>query len=184
MPNVGELKNIDTPVSAPPVTTGTGVLTLLNGCQQGITATTRLGRRVTLKSIYIRANFQVASATTGSCPVRILIVQDRQPNGAAPTAIDILAADQINGLNNLSNSRRFVTHFDHVIPVIGTAGPQAQSAVLHKNVNIPVEFNSGTLGTVADISSNSLYALVYANNGTGTAAINSLIQCRVRFSDN
>lgn len=180
----GELRNLDTVPGIPAVGTTTGYLTLLNGCSQGTTATTRLGRRITMKSIYIRGNLQMAATTTGYCPVRILVVYDKQTNATAPSASDILVADAVNNVNNLSNSRRFVTLFDEIIPVIGSAGPQAAYVTLYKKLNHVVEFNAGSAGTVGDIQTGSIYSLIYANNLTGGATLLNGLVCRIRFADN
>lgn len=179
-----EQKNLDVAPAIPAVATTTSVLTLLNGCLQGTSATTRLGRRITMKSIYIRGNLQLDTTTTGFCPVRILVVYDKQANGAAPVATDILVTDTINAQNNLSNSRRFVTLFDEVVPVIGTAGPQAAHVKLYKKLQHQVEFNSGNAGTIADIQTGSVYSVVFANNRTAVATILSGLVCRIRFTDN
>lgn len=180
----GELRNIDVGIALPAVATGTGTLTLLNGVAQGTTATTRLGRRITMKSIYIRMQLQLAATTTGNCPLRLLVVYDKQTNATAPVATDILANDAVWGLNNLGNSRRFVTLFDEVVDTIGTAGPQGVNRVLYKKLNHAVEFNAGSAGTVGDIQTGSVYALMYANNTTAVASIIGAMACRIRFADN
>lgn len=182
--NMGELKNIDTTLGFPAVGTSTGVVTLLNGTTQGTTALTRLGRRCTFKSLYVRGFIQMAPTSTGATPIRILVVQDKQANAVAPVATDILNVDGIAGVNNLSNSRRFVTLMDHTIDCVGTQGPQATLVNLYKKLGVVTEYNAGSAGTIGDIQSNSIYALIYTTTGVGVAALSQGLQCRVRFSDN
>lgn len=181
---MGELKNIDTTLGVPAVGVTTGVLTLLNGTTQGTTATTRLGRRITVKSIYIRGNLTLNPTSTGFSEFRLLIVYDKQANATAPVATDILVADTINNVNNLSNSRRFVTLMDYAPEHgIGTAGPQMHQISLYKKCNLVTEFNAGSAGTIGDIQSGSIYALMYFNGRITVAAANANINVRVRFSD-
>lgn len=183
--SMGELKNIDTTIGFPAFGVATGTLTLLNGCAQGTTATTRLGRRITMKSLYVRGFIQMAPTSTGNACFRILIVYDKQANATAPAATDILVADAFANLNNLSNSRRFVTLMDHVTDAISATGEQSVHFELYKKLNKEVEFNAGSAGTVGDIQTGSVYALVYQSGGsiTTATATNSII-ARIRYSDN
>lgn len=182
---VGELKNIDTNPTFPAFGVGTGTLTLLNGVSQGTTATTRLGRRITLKSLYLRGFVGMGATSTGYAPIRCIIVYDKQANGAAPAATDVLLTNTLSSPNNLSNSRRFVTLVDYIIPNgIGTSGPQGQQIQVYKKLNHPVEFNNGSAGTVADIQTGSVYALFYLSTTLAVASAVSDITCRIRFADN
>lgn len=181
-----EKKNIDVSQSAGtsfPFGTSTAVVTLLNGIAQGVTALTRLGRRIHMKSLYIRYHVAMGPTSTGSSPLRLLVVYDKQPNAASPAAVDILTADNISSPNNLSNSRRFVTIFDDVIECIGTGGPQADYQVLYKKLNLDVEFNTGSTGTISDITTGSLIMLTYTNGNIGVASPIGNIYTRVRFTD-
>jgi len=126
----------------------------------------------------------MAPTSTGTSPLRVLVVYDKQPNGAAPAATDILAADTIQSVNNLSNSRRFVTLCDEIIPCIGTQGPGSDHRVIYKKLNQAVEFNAGSAGTVADIQTGSVYMLTYQNANILVAAPTGAVVTRLRFSDN
>lgn len=184
--NSGELKNLD--VSSTTLITAaqtTGNLLLLNGVAQGTTAVTRLGRRITMKSIYIRINNALAATTAGASPLRYLVVYDKQANATAPGATDVVVADAIVNPNNLSNSRRFVTLMDWMPEQgLGTGGPVACSHVFYKKINLPVEFNAGSAGTVGDIQTGSVYVFVWQNGGLITAAPTQAFYSRIRYSDN
>lgn len=179
----GELKNADNTITFPAAGSAAGTATLVNGLANGTTAITRIGRRVTMKSVYIRGQVQLAATSTGATPIRLMVVYDRQPNGAAMTATDILLTDAIASPNNLSNSRRFQTIIDHVVPVIGTAGPQGYYYELYKKLDLATEYNNGSAGTVADISTGSLVAWVWTTNQIGVASLLSNVICRVRYAD-
>lgn len=179
-----ELKNIDSGVPWPAFGVGNATVTLLNGCAQGTTALTRLGRRITLRSLYIRGFVGMAATSTGSTPLRLLVVYDKQANATAPVATDILTVDNLAAVNNLGNSRRFVTLLDHVVPSIGTAGPQQAHMALYKKLNHAVEFNAGSAGTIADIQTGSVYVLTYTGTGVAVASLATSMIARVRFEDN
>lgn len=122
--------------------------------------------------------------STGATPCRILIVQDKQANGVAPAVTDVLLTNEAASPNNLSNSRRFKTLLDYTDKTgIGTAGPQVLYVNEYKKLDIPVEFNNGVAGTIADITTNSIYAIVFCGN-VGVANVATNIIARVRFTDN
>lgn len=180
-----EKKNIDVTTTSQVVAAqATAQVLLLNGCAQGTTALTRLGRRITMKSLYWMWDGSMAATSAGASPLRLLIVYDKQTNGAAPAATDILVADAIGYPNNLSNSRRFVTLFDELIECVGASGPSAWFRKGYKKLNLNVEFNTGSAGTVADITSGSVYALIYQNGNIITANPSGQFYTRVRFTDN
>lgn len=181
--NLGELKNADNTVIWPAFGAVFGSFSLLNGLAQGTSATTRIGRKIVMKSVYVRGPVQMAPTGTGSSPLRMLIIYDKQTNGAVPLATDVLLVDGIGNPNNLNNSRRFVTLADIVVPCIGTAGPQSTYFVFYKKLNLVTEFNNGTNGTVSDIQTGSVYALTYTTGSIGTASLQYGTIARIRFSD-
>lgn len=170
-------------IGLPAVGQLTGVLTLINGCAQGTTAFTRIGRRIKMTSLYIRIWNLTAATQVGSSTTRIIVVYDKQSNATAPVATDILLADGIQNGNNLSNSRRFVTLCDKVMQSIGPAGPQAAYKKIYLKLNHPVEFNTGSAGTIGDIQTGAVYVLLYANGGTTTAGSSHQTFTRIRFVD-
>ena len=157
---------------------------LLNGIAQGTTASTRLGRRITMKSLLLRASFGMAPTTTGGSPIRILIVYDSQTNATAPVATDVVLTDEISSPMNLGNSRRFKTILDEIIPCIGTGGPQSMHVTRYVKLNHQVEFNAGSAGTVGDIQTGSVYCLIWQNGRILVAAPTADIYTRIRYSDN
>lgn len=179
-----EKKNIDV-LSGNMITaaTATGNLQLLNGVATGATAITRQGRRITMKSLYVIWEGSMAATSAGASALRLLIVYDKQANAAAPVATDVLASDAIYDMNNLSNSRRFVTLMDKTIDSVGTGGPQSWFLKEYKKLNLITEFNTGTAGTIADITSGSVYAFVWQNGNLITAAPTNALKVRIRFTD-
>lgn len=181
----GEKKNIDVAsVALPAVATATGVITVLNVCTAGGLPTNRIGRRITMKSVFITGIVQMAATTTGSSPIRLIVFYDKQTNKAAPVATDLLQTDSISSAMLLANSHRFKVLRDIIVPVIGSAGPQATLVREFFKVNLETEFIDGAgAGTVADITSGGLFCLAYANNNTAAAALLTGLNARVRFTD-
>lgn len=163
--------------------TGGSTPVLLNGVAQGTTASTRVGRRLVMKSMYIKWLVQVSATTTGGTPLRLLIVYDHQTNAAAPAITDIVLTDEITSPVNLSNSRRFKILVDEYVPCIGTGGPQSVVVSRYMKLNMDEEFNNGSTGTVSDITKGSIYAIAWNGNGFAVAGPNSVFYSRIRFAD-
>lgn len=181
----GELKDNTVTNNTALVTFGStaGQSVLLNGLLMGTSATTRVGRRITIKSIYLRYFACVASGTTLASPIRLMIVMDKQTNAVACGATDVLLADAICSPNNLSNGRRFVTLMDKTIDGIAAAGPQSAHLEFYKKTSLEVQYNTGNAGTVADIQSGSLYLFVWSSGGLGVASPSGQYYSRIRFED-
>lgn len=156
---------------------------LLNGVAQGTTASTRLGRRITMKSLYLHWFLQVAAGTTGATPIRLLVVYDAQTNATAPAITDIVLTDEIMAPMNLSNSRRFKVLCDQTWDCLGTAGPQSLVLKKYIKLNMNTEFNNGSAGTVGDIQTGSIYIITWSGNGLGVGGPNSVLYSRIRFQD-
>lgn len=186
-----ELKTIDT-ASASANLTLTAGLVLLNGVAQGTDYINRIGRRVVMKSLYIR--FSLVPNVANSAPVgdfaRILLVYDCQSNGAAPLAADILnaAADYLSPLN-LNNRDRFKILHDKVIPMnpnVYTAGaltsgdPVNKTWKLFKKMNMDIIFG-GTGATVGSIQTGAIYLLYMSAGATSYSTLT--YNCRIRFID-
>ncbi len=162
---------------------------------QGTTESTRIGRKVTVRSINWRFSIELPSANSASSTsevVRVILYQDKQTNGATATVAGILETDDFQSFNNLANKSRFRTlmdrTYDLVIPTItDLAGPTTNtgefilSDSLFKKVNIPIEYdNSFTTGVIGTMRSNNIGVLLLSKSGL--AGFES--KMRIRFSDN
>jgi len=121
---------------------------------------------------------------TGGSPCRILVVYDKQANAVAPTITDILLADDFHSQNNLSNRDRFVTLCDHITDPIGAQNVIFCADNIYKKLNLEVMFNQGSVGTVGDITSGSIYMFVAQAAGIATITPLLTFRSRIRFSDN
>lgn len=181
----GELKYIDTSI-AQNVTFGVATFTapqLLNGVIQGSDATNRIGRKINLKSIYVRGTWWAGPTSTSGAPLRVIIFYDKQANAAAPAATDLLLASDFTSPNNLNNRDRFVVIADQVLSTISNTGDPTTTMECYKKINLETLFNSGNAGTIGDITSGSLWIMFAQSGQLGTANGQFVYRARVRFDD-
>ncbi len=166
----------------------------INIIGQGVTESTRVGRKCTIRRIQWRYQISLPEVDALGTPasgdtVRIILYKDKQANGATANATDILEAAVWQSFRNLANSGRFDILMDklHNINYMGLAsdgaGVVSQAAVIHnytffKNCSIPIEFDN-TTGAITEIRSNNIGVLLLS--ATQVAAFESGF--RLRFSD-
>jgi len=197
----------------------------LNLIGSGAGASQVVGKSCMLASIYLRALITVERALDTDIvavssdvlqsqqTVRVLLVQDTQFNGAAPTISDILAVPdpaagaQINYLMNLNNSYRFKVIMDEYINldphmsfgtavlVTGPAGGPIVSSEKHFQLNHGDAKNltkfkrlSVPLEFASQTGANRTLSEVRTNNFSlwlcgSSGSINLKYQCRLRYSD-
>lgn len=155
--------------------------TLINGCAQGTTASTRVGRQILMKSIAWRYFLTPSAAMNFAGVTRLMFVYDRQANATGPSALDILQADRIISPMNLSNSKRFKVILDK-LHSWGVGESQVNESGFMK-LNLPVEFNTGSAGTIGDIQSGSLYAFIWSAGDYNTADPLFELATRIRYVD-
>ncbi len=194
-PAVGELKFHDIDVDDATIAAGgtiqnTGSINLI---AQGVTESTRVGRKCVIRSIGWRYTLEKVSTTTltsGDETVRVIMYLDKQCNGATAAVTDILDTDDYHSFNNLGNSGRFRTLLDrtHTLnnpSLTVLAGPNyaygttSVERSFFKKVEIPLEFSS-TVGAITEIRSNNIGVLLLSKTGS-LVNFNSTI--RLRFSD-
>lgn len=179
-----EKKNIDVNTAATIVaaTATFSTMTHINPIQQGATANNRLGREANMRSLHYRWQGSFAPTTAGSSPIRLLIVYDKQPNGAAPPILDILIADAIESPMNLDWKKRFIILVDQEVECVGAQGPSAWYIKGNRKMALNAEF-TGVGGGIASLNSGSVYAITYQNGNIITAAPTSQLYTRIRFTD-
>lgn len=176
------------------VVAAAGYIQSINTIPQGVTATTRVGRVCTIKSIGFHycaiLPDEVAVSTVISDTLRVMVILDKQANGATAAVTDVLNTAHWQSFNNLANSKRFRVLYDKYVELVPTgislnvAGSAfAQSELVkrgsfYKKCNIPLEF-SGTTGAQSEIKSNNLLLLLISASGT----VGFQSKFRVRFTD-
>jgi len=131
----------------------------------------RIGRQVRAMSLKWRATSLVVAGTGVDQVHRILILVDHQPNGAAPGITDVLTSASALAQLNPANRLRFKILLDKTI-YLNASGEAAsgRSWQFSPSLGFEVLFNAGVAGTVADITTNSLYCVVIGNIAAGSTA--------------
>lgn len=163
-------------------------LNLLNGIAQGTDSNQHIGRQAQMKSFYWRWQGSLAATTAGTGSARLLIVYDKEAEGAPPTIAtgaqtDILIADRITGINNLNNRDRFIVLVDEVVECIGTQGPSSFYREGYRKIDLPMVWNASTAATIAAINTGSIYAGVCQSGGLVTANAPTTLETRICFTD-
>jgi len=184
----GEIKFLDN-APAGSITAGSTAFTaavLLNGCTNGSDASTRIGRKITMKSILVRYNAALHASSTGGGNFRVLVVYDKQANAAFPTIASILEQTSGTSPMNMDNRDRFSVLIDKQIAIDQFGGNGSRVVKLFKRSALPTIFNSGTTGTVADMTTGSVY-LVLLNIQAGAVVTDTnpdiAFKSRIRFDD-
>jgi hypothetical protein len=172
-----------TTVAAAQACDTTGALNLLNGVVPGTAVNERLGRAIELESLELHLQDTVTGGTGVDQFHRILIVADRQPNGAALAITDVLDSVSVVSPINLANRARFTILWDefHHLNATAEAGSQKAFYLSKSMKNLRVIFNSGVAGTIADIATNSVYILTIGSVGAGATAGSCTYRARIYY---
>ncbi len=191
--NQVELKFFDANVDDAAVSNAGTVQGQVFTVPQDDTQSGRHGRKINLTSFHIRGIIGLASTATiasGSDTCRIMVIWDKQANGALPAVGDVLAATNWESFPNLEERRRFKILADRFVsmPCQGAAGngtandtcPTEKYFSIYKKVNIPIEYNdSAATGVISTISSNNIVVLYISR--LGFVSIEAC--CRTRYTD-
>ncbi len=163
---------------------------------QGVTESTRIGRKCTIRSIGWRYSYGLPEQDAVATPqagdlLRVIMYVDKQTNGATAGVTDILETADYQSFNNLANKGRFRILCDkvHTINYSGLASDGAgvvsqarpvYSGRFFKKMNLPLEF-SGTAAPAAitEVRTNNIGILLISQGGVCDFAS----KLRFRFSD-
>lgn len=187
-----ELKFFDTANSFSVDATGevpvSGQLCLI---PQGVTESTRVGRKCTVKSITMRgwASFQPGGSALAATNIYVYVVLDKQCNGAAAAVTDVLSSNVMaTAMPNLANEGRFVILKKMIMSLNSGAGvTTAYNSVVRafewtKRCNIPLEYSS-TTGAITEIKSNNIFLLAGTDGFSSDDLVTFTATTRLRFSD-
>lgn len=175
----------------------TGSVTLLNGVAVGSDYTDRVGRKIRMKSVYVRGIVGHESIPTSGFSnqeiCRMLIVYDTQTNGSVPALTDILKEATSLSQLNLNNRDRFKVLVDKQYSVapyltiqadaIAVSGsPTNYSVKKYKKLNHEVIFN-GTASTVGSIATGALWMVWVGSTSADAGDPHASVSVRVRFED-
>jgi len=158
----------------------------------------RVGRKLTIKSIYIKgrvgpegASTLPSNVDTPASHARMIILVDYQPNGAVPLVSDVLNITSPSSQLNLGNRERFKVlceknyiydPFQRVGDIQYTRGRSNAMVKKYCKVNID-QIWSGPTGSITDLKTGAIYMLWIANNVSPDACI-FIGTTRVRYLDN
>lgn len=186
----------------------TGVLQALM-IQQGVGTNQRVGNSCSLKSLRLRFRLVNIDDILVNTMVRMLVVYDRQPNGAYPNLSNILAnineagtvsAFDPDGDLNVNNMERFTVLMDewHIVPavdnnlhVVNTAlvGPtnvecfQVDRYIKLRGLEQKYSANSSPM-VIANQTTGALYILSCGSIAAGSEPYCWYGKARLRFYDN
>lgn len=160
--------------------------------QAGTGDSNRVGRKITATKLNIRGKLEMGNQTDSNsacAAVRVIIFIDKQCNGAAAGAGDILASTDWRSYRNLDNATRFQVLKD-VLFDINSHGSNFDGAAVDTLCweqsfswsiplkNLPIYYDAST-GAVTDLTSNNIGVLAIASRAnTGLDYI-----ARLRFAD-
>ncbi len=196
----GELKFLDTVKALTDLAT-TGVLLddSVNHVVQDTSENGRIGRKIVVSSIHLRAAYVLPETVTAAQMdqyLRVIVFVDHQANGTAATMADIVSTAgtvDIDSFRNLSNVGRFHILLDKVfsphVNAIGqtaagafTSIPRINAFLFNKRVNIPIEFDSSAAdGSMGTITSNNIGVMAICFSGAVLPKVG--YTCRIRFRD-
>ncbi len=184
----GELKFFDTLLGATAFATAGVVFSpSLNLIPQGITESTRVGRKCTIKKINMMGFLLLNSGTAVTSETyRVMLVVDKQANGAAATVLDVLQTADEKSFNNLANTSRFQVlknwygSMNKTADIGTNINSRIQTFKFNKKCEIPIEFDA-TSGAITTIKSNNIFLIGLSSVGTTLSLSHNT---RVRFSDN
>jgi hypothetical protein len=160
--------------------TSTPTFVLLNGMAIGDTSITRTGQSIKMDRLDLRF-YMTGNITAVQTVSRIIVVLDKQCNGAIFSATSLLNAATAVSPYTVGGQNRFVILYDQTY-ALSTAGPLNMVQCLTLPANQHVEYNTGTAGDITDINTNSLYLLFLSDQATNVPILTAYL--RLWFIDN
>lgn len=200
-----ELKSVD--VNAISLTFDTtGNFQVLNIPVTGASFYNRVGNEIMMKSLHLVGQLTLTNnIATSNEYLRLMVIYDRQPNGAMPTTADVITSYNSAGAFsslvkdhlNPNNFDRFKVLMDNRlhIPLDSTGVLAKNDAAIFDYTKNEVNINrfiklrglstkyKASAGAIGDIISGSLLLFAFGNIPNATAAYNFNGTARLRFVD-
>lgn len=171
--------------------TGNIFLDSLVKIPQGVTESTRVGRKCVIRQIYAKGQIELEAQTSKNTTfdkARVIVYLDKQANGGVAGVTQLLESTSVDSFRNLAESGRFRILADTVIAINSIAGSgdgttEDYGRVLRtwsfsKLCNIPIEY-SAVAGILTEIRSNNIGVLTISDSARTVLGATF----RVRFSD-
>lgn len=174
------------PTGSEPAAAFTGI-TELNCVQQGATAYNRIGTKIQIKSIYFNCLLSLMGSAPTSNSCRLMLVYDRQPNGAFPALSSILSDNISSAPNftcgvNMANRSRFVILRDQYF-AFNQNGVTIQPVSMFVKTKLETQFASNA-GNIGDINTGALFLVAMAITNSAVCSIQAYhAHSRIRYFD-
>jgi len=206
MAGASEVKAVDLPATIYLFNT-TAVVTPLNLIRAGSTYVNRIGRRIEMKNIRITGSLTPLRTVAGTDYLRLMIIYDRQTNGAVPAIADILQTTDQAAANtttaqsgiNLNNRDRFSILRDlRIVPpsITITAGVATNIGIIDPvsplcNIDLFVRLKGlitqykadSSPAVIGDIATGGLFMVTMGQQAPGAEGFNGGFESRLRFND-
>jgi hypothetical protein len=153
---------------------------LLNGLSQGTTPSTRIGQSVKTVGLEFRWTVYINASSTLGQTFRIVIFTDKFANNTAPTFTDVYTASPIS-----PRVVAFLERFHVLYEIRSTLSPDGQEVRVDDYIRPQqwhVKFNTANNGTIADITSNSLYVIYISDQSANFPTL--VYESRFIYVDN
>lgn len=174
-------------------------ISVVAGIAQGTSSTTRVGRCIYLNDLKIRFKFIKVADIEQAVTVRVLVVKDKQSNGANATLGEVLDQDadaDIQAFRNMDDPDRYAILHDETFTMNtqsgagnGTTQNWPEMKVM-KNVDIkfyqPVQVTydvGDATGANTTIRQNNIWVMVYTDRSSGTVSSTMQMDSRVKFTE-
>lgn len=203
----GELKSVDVFESSA-ILSQTATFQLMNGIQSGSSFYNRIGNVVRLRSLHLIGQLVVNGTAPASIPEydRVMVIYDRQSNGAFPALADVLTSYKNDGTTsstvfdhlNMNNKDRFQVLCDIrlAIPYNTNGAPNADLASIidyngEYNINRFIKLKgsevhfkaSSNPSVIGDISTGAIFLMTVGSSVLATAPFTLDWSCRLRYYD-
>lgn len=147
----------------------------------GTTSATRIGKKITVKSVALRILIKLSALEAIGTAVRLVVLLDRRPAGQDVVTGTLFANNnQVNSMykRDRENRGRFQFIHDKTYTFGSTNTTKAIKIFYNKEYDVLYELNNGNVG---DVQKNNL--LIFAMAETAVAAINIDYGYRFRWTD-
>lgn len=183
-----EKKFNDYSISATSVPYDNMLFSNMSALTQGTADGQRIGDQIKVTNLQLRYSIFHNAAFAGTIRWRIIMFVDTQANGVLPAWSDVLegGAASMESFNNSVNARRFIKLYDRVKYTNPTGtGNNEINYTVNKSIpkGIKVEYKTNA-GTYADITTNSIWLMVFCDQPVAGSPGTFASHVRVRYIDN
>jgi len=181
------VRNMVLVASVAGATTMTTGMTVLNVVPAGTNYFERIGSKITMTSLAIESDFALAQTDASAATIRILVIYDRQANGAYPAIGDMLAnnasAPAFNSAINLLNRDRFAVLRDTQLSLDPGSGLSRHFECYIKRM-LQISYKSTANDDIRDLNAGALYLCCFYVQQYGTTVPTiSAVHSRLRYID-